>query len=281
MLSYCLLGLLCLSGISAEGPKISEQKQESHLLHKHSCTLNQGTVCIPTACSSSACTLFKNATCIADRCGCEARFFRQMSDGKTFQDVTKMCSSGNFVINYINYTTTKENQLNDEDPNILLTFFKEFNLLVSEIVKDIADYLQAVTRANPTQANVERLKLVIRTLSSLKRTARDNENDRVEEKFIWPLLGSLLINALKDTETGNLTEGSKTQSSIGKKFKSGVAALKNVISEHGEFYDVVQSGHVAISDKDAQANLQSTIRKICKIAGKSSELSTTCADWMT
>jgi hypothetical protein len=65
---------------------------------QRSCNLKSGVVCIPTACSSTTCSLFKKAVCVDDRCGCEARFFNWLAGEKTFQDVSKMCTSANFVM---------------------------------------------------------------------------------------------------------------------------------------------------------------------------------------
>jgi chromosome condensin MukBEF MukE localization factor len=74
----------------------------------------------------------------------------------------------------MNYTVATDMSQNDEmqNPKTVLKFFKEFNLLVAEILSDITDYLKKVSQASPTRANIERLKQAVRTLSSLKRSRR-------------------------------------------------------------------------------------------------------------
>lgn len=121
--------------------------------------------------------------------------------------LTHYCS----IPDFLNFTLEKDNKTknslqNDQlevDPKTLLRFFKEFDTLVAEILKDIADYIGAVAKSSPTQANIEKLKEVTRTLSSLKRTSRhgaveahesDTEDlEEIKKRSFW---SSVLKGAL-------------------------------------------------------------------------------------
>ena len=72
-----------------------------------------------------------------------------------------------------------------EDAHVpILKFYKEFNILVTELLKDITDYLSMVSMATPTQENIDQLKLAIRTLSSLQRASRDKAAaESIEDSF--------------------------------------------------------------------------------------------------
>jgi hypothetical protein len=77
-----------------------------------------------------------------------------------------------FLNKHHHFTTSSDKSMNDEDPRAVLQFYKEFNLLVTEILSDITDYMKKLSQTSPTQANINKLKLAVQTLSSLKRSGR-------------------------------------------------------------------------------------------------------------
>lgn len=97
---YCLLGLFLLVTVSTARTISKTKDRESGTLAsiKRSCGVGNGSVCIPTACDMNACSLFKDAVCVPDQCGCEARFFNWNDKEKTYQSVSEMCWSANFVV---------------------------------------------------------------------------------------------------------------------------------------------------------------------------------------
>jgi len=54
-------------------------------------TRSQGKVCIPDDCVNRTCLTKPKAICVADRCGCEAKFFELSKETEQYLDVTKQC----------------------------------------------------------------------------------------------------------------------------------------------------------------------------------------------
>ena len=127
-----LKGALNIAGqlLKDENSTVGHHELAAKHTNQASCDKDIGTVCIPTACTVSRCALFKDAVCVDDKCGCEARFFwaatqnvkeksfwsslakgalnvagallsdedAEASANMTIKDVTKLCGSSNFVM---------------------------------------------------------------------------------------------------------------------------------------------------------------------------------------
>ncbi|OQV14977.1 hypothetical protein BV898_10878 [Hypsibius exemplaris] len=257
-----LVGLVLIVGTLATSSFIADKK--SHEGIQRSCDLEKGTVCIPTACSNNVCSLFKDAVCVPDRCGCEARFFNWIAKESIYSDVSKMCSSANFVLNFLNFTTIHANDsaafANEEGQYVVRKFFKEFNLLVTEILKDIADYLKTVSEATPTQENINKLKDIIRTLN-LRSKAKELADGEVQERINWKGVISGLahagVSALsdEDAEIKAVQERSFWTKAIGAAFKIG----KELLSD--------EDAAAAAADLEVKSFL-STLGKVAKGAFK-------------
>lgn len=114
-----------------------------------------------------------DARCLADRCGCEARFFKWNQQDKIFQDYSRMCHVSNHLTKVQRFIV--EDQESDEpttDSKNLVEVYRSFTSLTVELMLDIGRYLQDLMKTDPSQKNVEKLRRVGNILNALQPSTR-------------------------------------------------------------------------------------------------------------
>jgi len=168
-------------------------------LPEPSCT-KTSSPCIPNACSTKSCSLFKDVKCIPDNCGCKARFFMWMPLEKVYHEVTKACEADT-KIKAIKKAVldTQYDELSDAQvavtPVVAIKLFKELNVLTSEALTNIARHLRTIAESNPTEENLQRYRKAIDGLQALQRSRRVAyaADTDVEKRFWLPALAGTLL----------------------------------------------------------------------------------------
>jgi hypothetical protein len=207
MLNFLLFSTLVAFATASSG--ITE-------LPKPSCIAGSK-VCSPQACSINSCSLFKDAVCVSDSCGCRARFFQWIQSEKAYHDVTKACEAGKELkaIEKIIHDAQNDESSDVQDemtPEMVVKAFKDLNLLTSEALRNIAIYLKTYAESNPTEENLKRFSAAIDGLRSLQKTKRLLDSG-IEERLIGGIIkgvttafkvGKAIYNAVKNDEIADL-----------------------------------------------------------------------------
>ncbi|GAV07215.1 hypothetical protein RvY_17084 [Ramazzottius varieornatus] len=212
-------------------------------LPRSSCDSSLGLLCLPDACQKKTCTLMPQAICLADRCGCEARFFKWNPQEKAYQDYSRLCHIAEHLTKierFVNQTAANDETTGTTTPpnnaaNVGL--LRSWNRLIVEVLLDLGRYLQDVVKTDPSQKNIDKLRFVLKTVRKLQSTA------------------SRLSNGVEDVPTERSWRDVV-------KAGSGLinAAIQELLDENGQFADEIASGKVAISDKNVRDRVALTKR---------------------
>ncbi|GAV07199.1 hypothetical protein RvY_17070 [Ramazzottius varieornatus] len=218
-------------------------------LPRSSCDSSLGLLCLPDACQKKTCTLMPQAICLADRCGCEARFFKWNPQEKAYQDYSRLCHIAEHLTKVERFAN--ESKQNDEATGVTagattppnnaanVGLLRSWNRLIVEVLLDLGRYLQDVVKTDPSQKNIDKLRLVFETVEKLRASSPSGavSDEGIPSERAWRRAvktGSRLINT----------------------------AIQKLLDEDGQFADEIASGKVAISDKNVREQLLLT-RRFC------------------
>jgi len=233
------LALLCLAVSSAHPPGLKSTKEGTFdKLPVMSCDKSLGVLCIPDACNKTSCSAVKDSFCIADRCGCEARWF-QFQKPKLYKDVTATCGSFQAITDFVKFLDTHQ----DEDaavaikPDDYLLFFRKFNSLTSDALQYIVNYMKKFVKENPTKESIERFEIATALLKTLDKSKKVFDEAAAERSLFSTItkygptalkVGKAVYGALKsdeqnpenvlfmDEDTGEMIEAKINWKGIGK-----------------------------------------------------------------
>ncbi|OQV25980.1 hypothetical protein BV898_00116 [Hypsibius exemplaris] len=209
--------------------------------------LHQG-LCVPSACSKTACPLMQNVSCVNERCDCQARFIRSVIERKIYHDVTDICMASHFIPKSAYSATNSTVDLDEDLP--ILEIYKEFNKLVTSLLSDIISFWRTVSITDPTERDVNRLRLAMRTLSALNRAAREDDANakRLALLNVIPK-GQNDGGFMSAFSADQLDAASSASAVIVRNFKFATDVLRDMTTEEGVYgYGSIKNGYVALSN---------------------------------
>ncbi|XP_055330359.1 uncharacterized protein LOC129582775 [Paramacrobiotus metropolitanus] len=151
-------------------------------------TTMTGKTCSPDVCTVANCSIIPDAICVADKCGCRARFFHFTAKENVFAEVTHLCKAaheikvaGHFMMKVIANDETAVNTV-AKNPEVLLKVFKGLNILTADVLRVIAAFLKNEIKEHPTEATLQRYQTAIEQLKALeKHKDKKISNDEISE----------------------------------------------------------------------------------------------------